>query len=583
MNNALLHNNWLPIVLGLLLWAAFAYAEQLRYGRSKRAALRIGILFLAVTALVLVWLKPGYQAKGASTTILLQAEAGPALDSLLEEYPAATVLSRQPHPEYPQLEGISYLGQYAAPGSRLIVVGEPLDRAEFSYLQHYHVDYLPGIHAKGLQALTYTSLLSTADSLVAEGRWNAPAAGSTLRLSLDSQVLDSVLAEGDGQQQFVLKAPIFYAGNQVYQLYSTSAAGDTLEAYRLPLHVQEPAAYQLALLTAFPEAESKYLKDFLTSQGFRIQYEAQLAPGKALREWINLPEQAIQYTSKSLGSWDALVISASQYATLGPNRQEALTSAQEQAGLGILLYPDGEQNSLSWQESRISFGYEAVRDTLQIAGERVALEYRPIQQLPQGWQVLLRGPKGVAAISRRQGLGKTVITSGVASYTLLLKGAGEAYRRYWNTLLEEALPLAEQTAQWEPTLTAAIHRPLELKLHTQNSLPQARLLGPDQEPNPLALWQEPMRPNEWKAKFWPRQKGWYSAQLAGDTLHFWVSDTVSGLGLAQAREQFQQFIAGQARVSLLDRYEHKPLPLWLYYALFLTSMSALWLEKKLNG
>ena len=570
-------------MLGLLLWAAFAYAELQRYGRSKRAALRIGLLFLAVSALVLVWLKPGYQAKGASTTILLQAEAGPVLDSLLEEYPAATVLSRQPHPEYPQLEGISYLGQYAASGSRLVVVGEPLERTEFAYLQDYHLDYLPGTYAKGVQALTYTSMLSTADSLVAEGRWNAPAAGSTLHLSLGSQALDSIVAEEEGSQLFVLKAPIFYAGSQVYQFYSTNAAGDTLETYRLPLQVKEPEEYQLALLTAFPEAESKYLKDFLASQGYRIQYEAQLAPGKTIREWINLPQNTFQYTSKSMAAWDALVISTSQYATLGRNRQEALSSAQEQAGLGILLYPDGEQNSLSWQGSRISFGYEAVRDTLQIAGERVALEYRPIQQLPQGWQVVLQGPKGIAAISRRQGLGKTVITSGVASYTLLLKGAGEAYRRYWNTLLEEALPLAEQTAHWEPPLAAAIHRPLELQLHTQDSLPQARLLGPDQEPNPLSLWQDPMRPNEWKAKFWPRKKGWHTAQLAGDTLHFWVSDTVSGLGLAQAREQFQQFVAGQARVSLLDRYEHKPLPLWLYYALFLTSMCALWLEKKLNG
>lgn len=404
-------------------------------------------------------------------------------------------------------------------------------------------------------------------------------------LTQGPQTLDSTQSSSGGVAAYVLKAPVLFEGEQVFNLYLLAGEGDTLQRYRLPLQVQEAKVYQLGLFTAFPEAESKYLKDFLTGQGYKVQYGAQLAPGKEIREWANLPQQPFQYTQKALAAWDALIFSSSYAVGLGRTQQQELQQIQQQAGVGLLLYPDGEQNAFQWQDSRIAFAPESVTDTLFHRGARIPLEYRPILQLPTGWEVVLRGQKGIAAIGRRNGLAKVVVTGGVNTYALQLKGAPAAYTHYWNTLLAEVLPLEEKKAQWEQPLGPALHWPVQLQVQSQDSLLHARVLGPDQAPLPLDFWQEVALPGGWQTRFWPRQEGWYTAQAPGDTLQFWVSASMPSIKEARLTDALRQLERGAPAegVAVGNQDVRKPLPLWWFYVIFLTSMGALWLEKKLNA
>ena len=541
------------------------------------------LLLIAVGALLAVYLKPSYRAKGAATTIVLNGQATNQLDSLLEHYPAARVLSLQPHSRYSKLEGLSYLSRYAAPGSRIFLLGEGLPEQEAAFLRGFAFHYLPAAGPAGVQQLYYQTRPRQGDSLQLEGSWFAPAANHRLVLAQGSMGLDSIVATEKGIKNFRLNVPLFFTGRQLYHLHRISQQGDTLETYRLPLKVQEAASYQLALLTAYPEAESKYLKEFLGAQGLKLYYAAQLAPGKEIKEWINLPQQSVQYTPASLAAWDVFIMSLGAYIDIGRGRQQALTQAIQQSGVGLLLYPDADQNSINWEGSQLRFAPESVRDTFSIAGERISLEYRPLQALPPGWQVVLRRPKGIVAASVRKGLGKVVAMGSQASYTMLLKGQEQQYQQYWSYLLQEVLPLEELKVAWEAGIGATQQLPFRLSLSSQDSLPSILVTGPDQQPLYPASWQHAQFQDQWTVQFWPRQKGWYTAQAAGDTLSFWVSEKAPAIVQAEMQQHLHERSVNLAAEAFPESYEQKPVPLWWFYLLFLAGMGGLWYENKRNG
>ncbi len=577
------------IALGalLLLWAIFAWAEYRRYGRGKRLLLRTVLLFAALAALFGAYVKPAYRVSSTSVTIVLNGHAPQKLDSLLAAYPAAKVLSLQPHEKYPLLEGLSYLKNYATPGSQVLVVGSALTPQALEYLKDFAFIYIPEQKVEGLLALNYDRLFSINDSLVAQGRWSAGKANEKLLLATARLGLDSAVASKAGPHRFSLAAPLFFAGSQVYHLYHLNRQGDTLASYRIPVQVPAQSPYQMGLLTAYPAAESKYLKEYLSVKGYALHYMAQLAPGKNIQEWINLPQKELQFNQKAMAQWDVFLLSTGYYNTMGSSQHEILQKSISREGIGLLLIPETEQNSISWQGSRITFQPAEVQDTFLISGVRVPVTYRPIQRVPENWQVQLRGSKGVAAVSRRHGLGQVMVSGVSDSYTLLLKGQEAAYRHLWNSLLNEVLPLLAKQVSWEDIPIAAMeHMPVQLGLYSQDSLPEIQLLGPNLQVLEVPYWQDQDKPHYWQLQFWPRQSGWHTAVAAGDTARFWVSDNLPSLLEASMQDKLRQAAAGRSNNANLDSnrvYQQQAVPDWLFYMLFLTSMGGLWLEKKING
>ncbi|MBW3544857.1 MAG: hypothetical protein KY428_04520 [Bacteroidetes bacterium] len=578
---------WIVTLGALVLWMLLAWAEWRRYGSGPRWGLRILLLFLAIGGLLGAYLRPGYQARAAHTTILLNGAAADLLDSLQRTYPAAQVLSLyQPYKDYPPLEGMSYLPRYAAPGSRVLLLGEGLAQQELLFLQNYALQYVPGKKNSGLHSLNYESHIGPGDSLVVQGVWSAATADEKLVLTTAGLGKDSVFAAAAGPADFLLRSPVFFGGDQVYTLYHIGVSGDTLEVYRLPLQVGASQSFQLALLTAYPAAESKYLKEHLSNYGYRLQYTAQLAPGKSIDEWVNLPRKRLQYTPTALAQWDVLLLSMAYYNQLSATQLQNLGIAMQKQGLGMLIVPDSEQQNMRWQGSQLNFGAVAVQDTVVISGVGIPLAYRPILRVPAGWEVMLRGSKGIAAVRSRYGLGQLAVSGITNSYTLRLKGNEKDYQRLWSHLLELSLPLNIRPAQWkEMPVHLTEHMPAHLGLYSQDSLPSMLILGPDQQPITVPFWQHYNKPNYWQTTFWPLQQGWHTAIAAGDTAQFWVAHQTPSLYQAQLQNRLEQAVAkgGSWEGALSEVYMRKPVPEWWFFVLFLTGMCGLWLEKKVNS
>ncbi|WP_224999202.1 hypothetical protein [Cesiribacter sp. SM1] len=575
---------WLACGLALITFLFLAWAEYRHRSTGRSFAIRVFLLFLAIAALLGVALKPVYKAAGGSTTIVLNGAGENKLDSLLQVYPAAGVLSLQPHKRYPLLEGTSYLQRYATPGSPVIVVGNGLTEQELEPLKAYQLGYVPAGSTAGVLSLAYSRMLRPSDTLKVQGVWLAPAADGMLRLSQGGIALDSVVAKGEEKYTFVLRAPTQFIGTGLYQLYWLSQQGDTLGTYPLPVQVSEPQALRLALLTSYPEPESKYLKELLALEGHKLHYSARLAPGKSVNEWINLPRQPILFNKRGLSGWDVLILSTGFYGELRRNAQQELITAVQQQGVGLLLYPGAETSQLSLQDERIQFAPEEVKETLLLGGMQLPLEYRPIRKFPSGWQVAVKGKKGVVAITRRYGAGQVLISGGVASYRLLLIGKPQAYQQFWHRLITDVLPLKAKENQWELPQSSAKHLPVAFGLYSSDSLPGLQILDPNQQRVEVPVWQSGKRPNYWQLKFWPEQAGWYTAITAGDTAVFRVDSTASSIIRAQRQQALANLKSKQGLAGAeVSKYSKKPVSPWLFYFLFIIGVGGLWLEKKLNG
>jgi hypothetical protein len=575
---------WAIAVAALLLWAILLWAEWQRLGQ-KRALLRAPLLLAALAALYLAWWRPHYRVAGEGTSLLLNGEAPRQLDSLLKVYPAARVWSLQPHPDYPLLPGLSYLPHYLPAGSTLFLLGDGLRPEELAYTRDYSLTYIPGPVRGGLQQLHYRQRAGLGDSLQLWGHWQPQGPGEKLQLSLGALALDSVAAATPpAGQSFRLGTPLFVAGQQRYHLYRLEQGGDTLDQYPLPLQVAPPRPLQLALLTAYPDPESKYLKEYLAQQGYKLQYSARLAPGKLVQEWLNMPRTPLRISAEGLKDYDILIMSTGYWAGLPPGQQQEIARQVEQRGLGLLMYPDAERNSLRWQENSLHFSTETLTDTLLLGGIRLPLEYRRLEKGLEGWEELsaaaIRGP---AMASRRWGMGMLAVGGGQQTYRLLLQGQTAAYRAYWHYLLEAAMPAPKNSTFLTQAGEASEREPLHLRLHSNDSLPTFKLFDARQQPHSPLLWQSPRWLGQWEILVPALTGGWYGAASADDTLSVRVGQQPSSLQRAFWQAATRQQAVREAAPVAKTIYSRKVIPLGWFYVVFLISMGGLWLERKLMG
>ncbi|EMR01374.1 hypothetical protein [Cesiribacter andamanensis] len=571
---------WLLAAASLLLWLLLARAEWKRVTRG-RALLRSLLLLGAIVALFLVWLRPTHSRAGGDTTILLNGSAPALLDSLLQAYPAARVWSLQPHPDHPRLEGISYLPQHVPAGSSLFLVGEGLSPADLQYLKPYSFTYLPAALPEGVLRLRYRERLTPHDSLLVEGRWRPASGEDRLLLSQGAVVLDSVRA---GKTDiFALQAPIRLAGRQLMQLHWLGQRGDTLASYHLPLQVAAAGRLQLALLTAYPEPESRQLKDYLRQQGYAIYYAAQLAPGKQVEEWINLPRQPLRLNQAGLAGYDVLILSYGYWSGLGRSQQQEIYQAVARQGLGLILYPDADSRSLRWQAHRLQLAQEPGTDSLLGAGQRLPITHYRFEGGTHSWEKLLQGIRsGPIALLRREGRGMLAVSSSPYSHRLQLQGRSEGYQAYWHGLLSAVLPPAPQAPHLWQKAEGSERQALQLRLYSSDSLPTFELLAAGQQPLPSLRWQVPGRKGLWEIRAWPSEAGWYQAQSTGDTLMVAVAEA-PGSVQRWAWQQASRQAASAQQQAAPTRFRQEPIPAGWFYVLFLISMGGLWLERKLRG
>lgn len=583
---------WLSGLAGLVLTVLIAWLEL----RNKRTNLWLRILlsWLATAALLLAAWQPAYrQTLPVGQAVLLTANSPEKeLDSLKKAFPGLQVFQLEKGKEGTYLPHPVHLQGELAPGSRLYVLGNGLPATALAYLKGYRLHYLPGPKVEGLEELFFPQQLFLGDTLRLAGRWGQVTDTLLLKLSLAGNLLDSVFIYPESAG-FLLQHTPKMVGSLQYQLWAENQQQDTLEQLPLMVAVEENAPLKLALFTAYPTFESKNLKNWLGEQGHSLFYQAEMAPERYAREWINLPDKTWSGLNKKLlGEVDVLLLDQVFFSGLPPATHQLIESAVEE-GLGLLLLADGSSLSSdgdSWENLpplRLSGGVQGRRLTNGEHTKGTALLSFYETDSPRWYG----NEENSGLLYVPYGLGRVGLSLAEETYSLLLKDMEGAYTRQWTFLLNKMAPNNQPVpflAADFPAFAGQRHRLVVWQ--KEKEAPKLILAEPNGRKQVLPLIQDSRLPERWFAYHWPLQSGLYQLRLAGhDSLSFQVLEAAALPALQvhrnavhlQAHRRNQKEAEWSGQPPSLYPQEQRVSLYWAYL-LFLLCLSGLWIERKLN-
>lgn len=583
---------WLSGSAGIMLAVLIAWLGL----RKKRTNvwLRILLSWLAIGALLLAAWQPAYrQSLPVGRAALLTANSPEQeLDSLQKTFPGLQVFHLEKEREGTYLPHPVHLQGKLAPSSRLYVLGNGLPGTALAYLKGYRLHHLPGPKVEGLEELSFPQHLFVGDTFRLAGRWGQTTDSLLLKLSLAGNLLDSVFIY-PGSAGFSLQHIPKMTGSLQYQLWAENQQQDTLEQLPLMVAVQENAPLKLALFTAHPTFESKNLKNWLGEKGHSLFYQAEMAPERYAREWINLPDKTWSGLNKKLlGEVDVLLLDQTFFSGLPATTHQLIESAVEE-GLGLLLLADGSSLSSygdSWENLpplRLNGSVQAKGLTPRDHTEGAALLSFYEADSP-GWY---GNEESFGLLYVPYGLGRVGLSLAEETYSLLLKDMEGAYARQWTYLLNKMAPYNQPP----PLLTAdfpafAGQRQRLIVWQKEKEAQELVLAEPNGRKQVLPLIQDNRLPERWFAYHWPRQSGLYELILPGlDSLSFQVLDAAA-LPAFQVRKKavhLQDYRRNQKETEKPGQPpslypQEQRVPLYWVYLLFLLCLSGLWVERKLN-
>ncbi|MCY7349053.1 MAG: hypothetical protein LH606_00055 [Cytophagaceae bacterium] len=522
----------LVVQIYLILW------KNVLLPRKKRFRLALNLLlWLLLTAFVL---QPTWQKTSPSTSALIAGSEVPAglvqrvKDSLRiqEDFTALTFKG--------DFETVTLVGQdfpAELPGG--------LSQSVLRWIPYFPPNQLRAIQWKGVvrkgELQRVTGSIQSSEPQV-------------LKIRFGNKTLDSLMLR-KGDNSFTLQFPAFSRGRTQAELVMNGKTLDTIRFFTRPA---EPRRYQLILDN--PDFESKTLAEWLGKNGHSVQMTTLLSRAISRNLKINQGGKPDIFITDPANATHPLVRRA---------------VSEGKAVLFInLTNPEADSRAINqalgstWRVRKT-----ANAETVPIGNGLTALPYvfvpvinqRTVESYPVAVQKTA-GKVGVSLISE--------------TFPLKLSGDSVAYDQLWQAILGPLQPLGKNNVSIE----APLFRPIQGMIQVNNG--SGTTAGIRLESDTVRLTYSSINPLSAEARYRFSRTGWQAVQ---DSLEVYVEDDqrwrsvaqrvlLSTYLLAHSNEQTNNFksqkLAGQ-------RTDTK-LPDWAWLLLFITSLTALWVEPKFS-
>jgi hypothetical protein len=233
----------------------------------------------------------------------------------------------------------------STPAARLIVLGAGLPARDRDVARELPLLHLPAAPAQGIVEIHSPTQAQPGAWWSLHGLVQPPSEGWQLRLSDPAGAeLARLAPAADGRFELSARTPI--SGRHLYRLELRDGNEQVLEAISVPIRIDAPPALRLALYTAAPNPESKYLRRWALDAGLALDSRQALRPGMALTSG------AATSARNSAADWaqtDLLIIEDRVWRNWRANERAAVRAAVE-AGMGLLLRltetPDANASAL---------------------------------------------------------------------------------------------------------------------------------------------------------------------------------------------------------------------------------------------
>ncbi len=599
-------NALVPVLLVLICWLLLVVLAWRRPQR-RLLPLRLGLLTLAMGSLLLAALQPAREVPvDPGTAVLLTPGASVDLvDSLRRAtmpdllFAIDSSLASAFEPAR-HLSDIDYLRRQHPDIQRLHIAGHGLPAAALAALTGLEVQFYPADLPDGVVEFSYPREVYEGESITFSGYYkNGEDTGR--RLFLESPNGKDLLLSVDslGRYSFSFTLPARQPGKFLFHLVEETGRRRQLTRIPVPVLIRPAARMKVLILSDAPGFETRYLKNWLAGQGYGVAVRSTISRDRYRTEFNNLPEMNLANLSqRTLAGFDLLLLTAPLLRNWSPAQRATLRRAVEE-GLGVVLLATGPLPALPAGDRAffLDFPLRSGVPLFRLSGSAatVELEKAPYHlDQPFGLFPLGSSSTGkVIAGFRLRGQGRVALHLPVNTYRLLLAGKEEVYGRHWTTILEAVARQAKSRTRWEidDPLPAAPGQPLTITAYTQAVAPVGTLAGPDPDTTAVALFlkQDPLIPERWTGRLWPKQEGWHRLSLQenpADSSWFFVPPPEAWQSLRAARHQenTRRWISQQPQVETTVPDKRKttrqPYPLWWFYLLFVLAAGGLWLEEK---
>ncbi len=375
-----------------------------------------------------------------------------------------------------------------------------------------------------------------------------------VKIRYAGNTLDSIEVSGE-RKSFSLSFPAFTESRTSTELFIGEKFVDTLRFFVRPRPV---LSYQFILDA--PDFESRVLAEWLGRRGNAVTVTATVSKGIQQSTTIN--------GGVAKGTLPDLII------TDPSNAGNSLVKKALAAGKSVLLIGlTRPEANLATINRTLGTGFSIKKTTSEatatLAPNLTAAPYKFNEMLPQ----LLAADYPMAVWNKAGKVGVSLLNE---TFPLKLSGDSVAYAKVWNTILALVQPPLASTV----TADAPFFKGLtgQISLNTVGDLPEQIKVGA----NTIALPPSPLSERSATTDYIFSQSGWTSV---ADSIEVFVEDSTSVLFLTRRMSDYMS-AQRDARFSAVDpgakTQRRQKVEDWVWFALFVASCTALWVEPKLS-
>ena len=586
--------NWTIIVLIICcLLAAFAVWKEVN--RPKKAHLKFRIIasILAVTALAGIILPISYtrivSVSDDHAIVLLTPGFDP--DSLTNYKGDLLFTADRSIPKsYPQakLIRLDELRIDSPAFSKVHVFGCGLNESELKQLNHLPIVFHSAALPAGIISIDWNQKLRTGESLTVQGRYNN-SGSKAVKLILKglSTQLDTAVIPVKSNKEFELNTVPKSEGRIVYHLLAISGT-DTLENENLPLEIDPVQPLKILILSASPDFETKFLKNWLAENGYEVAERSNISKDKFSSEYANMqPVKLERLNAGILGQFDVVIGDLSELKTEG-----TLKSEVTQKGLGVIVRADSLSKGSSWLQTNFPIEKVAVKNpsptALNIHGRKskstpLKTDQIFIREMPATQSLVSDAQNHSLVGSSLAGSGRLAFTAITNSYNWMLAGDKDDHAAFWSLLIKSVARKTPVSENWRVSKYGAINEPVDLQLESAQS--PGKIIV---DSSVVASVQNPKIPFEWENRYWPATVGWQSIKQDNGQVGWWYTYGKDDWKSAKATEKMAA-TSRYAEVYPANGYVTKQIhekmrnevPKIYFYLLLLAACVYLWAEAKI--
>lgn len=587
---------YIALSIGVLL-AIVLIAMELQRKNRQYLVLRLIATVVMVACLILLVFPLEYQvgSYSNSNTVNVLSRGTPAdvsLDAGLKSISTDRAITRQRKAEKVQYTSdlLAYLHLHPEI-KKINLYGYGLSPYELEALKKYVIHFKPAPEPQGLVKASWNSQLKNTELLLVQGFYqNSGKTAVKLILEGFGSRLDSNTVKAGGQLRFSLSDRPKQTGKAVYQLLALSGK-DTLENEPIPFIVKQAEPGKILLLSAAPDFEVKFLKDWLFGQGYPVMLRNRISKDKFSTDFLNTATENLDRLSAGLlKKISVLIIDEAEFTALTATERESINRASAE-GMGLLIRSAG----LGAQELRES-GSSLVLDQTMKDQELVPKLQRnthTFSALPAGQTQFLKPVAGYTMLvttngkglvnSRINGAGKILYSVIPSTYNWILDGKNADYTAFWSALLSTGMRKSSTSFSYELSATFPVQAEaiqLRLQNSAEDKVPVVRY-----QQQILSPLQDPILPFQWELSCWPENAGWNTISIDQQEDSFYVyrpEEWSVARNLERLNQNKLALDSKSSSISTAGSLEtvKQELSLWWFIVGFLLSAGFLWYESK---